>query len=67
MKKEYYTKTEKNIYYKNFIITPIAWYYKDTGSLFDITYKVYQRDNNIFFSSYIETLDQVKKDLNKYM
>lgn len=67
MKKEYYTEKEKNIYYNNFIITPIVWRYKKSKNIFDITYTIYFKDGSFFTNDMIGTLDQVKKDLNKYM
>lgn len=67
MKKEYYTEKEKNIYYNNFIITPILWKYKKSKNIFDITYNVYF-NNGSYFTNYVSyTLENVKKDLNKYM
>lgn len=62
-----YTKPDKKIYYNNFIIEPINWYYKDGGLLFDITYNVYFKDGS-YFTKYISyTLERIKKDLKKYI
>lgn len=62
-----FTKKEKTIYYKKFIIQPIGWYYKESKNIFDITYTVYFKEDGSFFTNYISnTLKQVKKDLKSY-
>ncbi len=62
-----YTKTGNRIPYKNFIIEELEWRYKDNGGLFDITYSVYFKKNHKYFTCYMfGTLDQVKKDLDKW-
>lgn len=62
-----YTKTGNRIPYKNFIIEELEWYYKNNGGLFDITYSIYFKNNNEYFTAYMfGTLEQVKKDLDKW-
>lgn len=61
-----FTKKEKKLYYKNFIIQPIGWYYKESKNIFDITYTIYFKDGS-FFTNYMNaTLKQVKEDLKNY-
>ena len=63
-----YTKKEKEIFYKDFIIQPIGWYYdKKCKNIFDITYTIYFKDRSFFTNYMIGTLNQVKEDLKKWM
>ena len=61
-----FTKKEKKLYYKNFIIQPIGWYYKKTKNIFDITYTIYFKDGSFFTNYMNSTLEQVKEDLKNY-
>lgn len=61
-----FTKKEKKIYYKNFIIQPIGWYYKESKNIFDITYTIYFKDGSFFTNFMNSTLEQVKEDLKNY-
>lgn len=60
-----YTKTGDRIPYKNFIIEELEWRYKDSDGLYDITYIIYFKNNNEYFTCYMTgTLPQVKQDLD---
>lgn len=61
-----FTKKEKKLYYKNFIIQQIGWYYKESKNIFDITYTVYFKDGSFFTNYMSATLEQVKEDLKNY-
>ena len=63
---ETFTKKEKKLYYKNFIIQPIGWYYKESKNIFDITYTIYTEDGSFFTNYMNSTLNQVKEDLKNY-
>lgn len=56
----------KKIMYKGYTIQEVLWTYKDTGSVFDITYSLYDSVGK-FLTNYMESnLEIVKQDIDKF-
>ena len=52
--------------YKGYTIQEVLWTYKDTGSVFDITYNLYDSVGK-FLTNYMESnLEIVKQDIDKF-
>ena len=56
----------KKFMYKGYTIQEVLWTYKDTGSVFDITYNLYDSVGE-FLTNYMESnLEIVKQDIDKF-
>lgn len=52
--------------YKGYTIQENLWTYKDTGSVFDITYTLYDKNNEFLANYFNSDLEKVKQDINKF-